>query len=108
MADLNFYNVGNLNSYLSTLQSHPGSLAGAGSSLMTSFGLYGFSIGILYQNENYAGYNDDDTVYYKSFSQFIPAVGTGFRFFDGMIRVGYSLQWVNQRMAVRLWRLPLH
>ena len=43
--------------------------------------------------------NVDTTLSYRSLYQFIPALGYGYRFLGGALRVGYSLQWVNEALG---------
>lgn len=92
--DSNFYNVWNLNSYSSTVQKNSGKMLGAGASLLPNIGFKGFSFGILGQSQ-LAAKASGSSVTYQSLYQIIPAIGTGFRLANGIIRIGYSLQWVN-------------
>lgn len=96
-SNLNFYNFSNLNSYLPNLQSIPSSFQGMGGALLPTFGVPGFSFGVLVQAEVGAMVSaDGSSLTYRSQYQLIPAIGTGFRLLNGVLRVGYSLQWVNQ------------
>jgi len=97
-----FYNAVNLASYLPELQRVPGQWVGTGESFLTGFGFPGFSIGILAQTQLAGQYDSTSgAVSYRSKFQLIPAVGSGFRLFDGILRFGYSLQWVNQAVGVQ-------
>jgi hypothetical protein len=100
-AGSNFYQVTSLSSYLSSLQSQSGEMAGVGGAVLPNFGFPGFGIGLLAQSELAAKANADGTVSYRSLYQLIPAVGFGFRLLSGGIRFGYSLQWVNQALGSR-------
>lgn len=86
----------NLGSYASTLKQSPGTWMGAGGSLVSTYGFAGFSFGFLLQSEYGGQANVDGTFNSKSTTQFIPAVGKAVQFFDGVLRIGYSLQWVNE------------
>lgn len=88
--------VTSLSDYSSSLQSHSGSLIGVGAALLPNIGSSFVSFGILLQSELAGRANDDGTITYQSLYQIIPAIGKGFQFFKGVLRVGYSLQWVNQ------------
>jgi hypothetical protein len=59
----------------------------------------GFACGVLLQTQLAAQYNSTGTVTYRSLYQLIPAIGTGIRLLRGMIRFGYSLQWVNEAIG---------
>jgi hypothetical protein len=54
-----------------------------------------FAFGILF-NGQLAGEAVGSNIRYKSLYQFVPAVGTGIRLAGGIVRFGYSLQYVNQ------------
>lgn len=89
--------ITSLPGYLPSLQRAPGQLQGAGYNLFSGFALPGFAFGLLWSNQFGATYNSaGDTVTNRSFYQLIPTFGTGFRLFKGILRGGYSMQWVNQ------------
>ncbi len=96
MLDLNFYNLPNLAGYQPTLASNVGKYASGGFQLAPSFITRFFAAAILVQSEIGAIRNSAGTLRYRSNYQLIPAVGTGFRLADGIIRMGYSLQYVSQ------------
>lgn len=91
-----FYKVTSLSSYLPDLKRNPGSSQGVGMSFLPSFYWKGFAFGMLAQSQIAGRYNTDGTVSYRSVYQLIPAAGTGIRLADGIVRLGYSVQWVNQ------------
>lgn len=95
-SNLGFYKVTSLSSYLSTLQSSPGTFAGVGASLLPNFSMRGFAAGMLIDSRLSAKVNADGTVTYRSRYQLIPAVSLGARLAGGIVRIGYTLQWVNQ------------
>jgi hypothetical protein len=88
-----------LGSFLPTLTTVSPKFLGGGGSFFMDFGMPGFSVGVLLQSQIGAQLNADSTVTYRSLYQLIPAVGTGFKLFRGLIRFGYSLQWVNQAVG---------
>jgi hypothetical protein len=91
-----FYNVSNLSSFQSALQRSPGAWQGAGYTLVPAFYFGGFAFGVLVQEQVRAKYNSNGTYDYQSNYQLIPAAGGALRLAEGIVRVGYSLQWVNQ------------
>ncbi len=98
-ASLDFYKVSDLGAYQSVLEQNVGKMPGAGMALLPSITFPGFAFGILLQGDVAAQMNSDRSVTYRSLYQVIPALGWGHRFFDGVIRVGYSVQWVNQAIG---------
>jgi hypothetical protein len=96
MLNSDIYRVTSLSGYSNTLQNHPGRVAGAHGAFVPTFGLPGFAIGLLMDSQTSAQYSTDGSIQYRSRYQFIPTIGTGFKLFSGLVRVGYSLQWVNQ------------
>lgn len=96
LANPTFYKVTSLSAYLPTLQANPGSPIGIGASLVPNVAVRGFAFGVLAQSQVYAQVNPDGTVRYRSLYQLVPGVATGVRLAGGIVRLGYSLQWVNQ------------
>ncbi len=99
MMGLNFFQVTSLSSYQATLDSNKRQLAGVGGAILPNFGFPGLAFGILMQSQLAAQANSQGSITYKSLYQFIPTLGTGFRLFDGVVRLGYSLQWVNEAIG---------
>ena len=96
MGGLDFYKFPSLSQYASTLQKHPGDYAGAGFGLFSGGYMRGFAVGALLQSHLAARANADGSISYRSLYQFVPTIGTGWRLGGGVVRIGYSLQWVNQ------------
>lgn len=92
----NIYKVTSLSSFLPTLQQNPGKFASIGASVAPMFYMRQIAFGVLMQNQMGAQVNQDGTVHYKSLYQAIPTFGTALRLASGIVRLGYSLQWVNQ------------
>jgi hypothetical protein len=101
------FQVGNLSSYAPVLDQNPGAYTSFGGALLPNISFAGegslpsVSMGLLYQFQNAARSNGDGTYTYRSLSQLIPTLGTGFRWFNGLVRFGYSLQWVNQTSGTK-------
>ena len=93
---LNIYKITSLSGYSSQLLTNPGSFQGVGNQLIPSFSSRYFGIGVLANNQIAAQESASGTIQYRSLYQLIPAIGGGFRLADGIIRLGYSVQWVNE------------
>lgn len=86
-----------LPSYKDTLLQNPKSFPGVGAQYVFAFGTRGLGFGVMARTDTAASYDDDaGTIRYRSNYQLIPAVGGGLRLASGVLRLGYSLQWVNQ------------
>ena len=90
-----FYKFQSLDSYKSNLAKHPNSNPGGGFSVLPAFGFRGFGVGALYQSRLMAETNGT-TIRYRTVYQFIPSAGFGLRLASGVLRIGYSIQYVNQ------------
>lgn len=91
--------MGSLSGYKNTLTQSPGSVPGRSYAVMPAFGIGGFGgfgFGLLYQARNSATSPDGVNIRYKSTYQLIPTAGYGIRLASGVLRIGYTLQWVNQ------------
>lgn len=93
---LSSLNAASLSSIASTLAANPGKYASMGYSILPSVQYKGFAAGILYQTQLGAVANGDGTISYRSTYQLIPTAGYGFSLARGLIRVGYSAQWIQQ------------
>jgi hypothetical protein len=91
-----FYKMPSLTGYLPVLQKNTGQLIGTGASVFPNFGVRGFAFGVLGNAQLLGQANSDGTVYHRSLYQLVPAIGAGVRLASGIVRLGYSLQWVNQ------------
>lgn len=89
------YKIVSLSSYASELQSNPNSAPMVHGGFMTAFGYGGFGFGLLSQAKLIPSYNGADYRYRNKY-QLIPAFGIGWRLASGVLRMGYSLQYVNQ------------
>ncbi|MBN22179.1 MAG: hypothetical protein CL678_12940 [Bdellovibrionaceae bacterium] len=70
----------------------------AGVQLMTGLAVQGFSFGLLYRTE-LGAQKVDGVLTYRSEYQLIPAVGFSVRLAKGIVRLGYSLQLVNESIG---------
>lgn len=71
---------------------------GWGGAVAPSFGFKYFFFGVLFQNQ-FGSRNTGGGIAYRSLYQLIPTVGTAFSIADGVLRLGYSLQWVNSAVG---------
>ncbi|MBC7386489.1 MAG: hypothetical protein H7301_10070 [Cryobacterium sp.] len=94
------YKIQTLDGYESTLLKHPNMNPGGGVSLLPAIGFRGFGIGLLYQNR-LMGETNGTNIRYRATYQLIPTVGYGLNLASGVLRIGYSLQWVNQASGDR-------
>lgn len=90
-----FYNFPRLGTYGKTLVRKKGMEPAGGYSLFPNFSMRGFAIGVLAQADLRAT-SDGSGISYRSKYEFIPAVGFSRRFASGVVKLGYSLLWVNQ------------
>ncbi len=90
------YKSTDLSEYKETLLKS-NSYNGLGAQILPSFSTRGFAFGLLMSSQVGAQHDPTaDTIRYKSTYQFIPAIGTGVSLARGIVRLGYSLQWVNK------------
>lgn len=90
-----FYKFQSLSSYEDHLRLNPGTNPAAAYSVLPSFGFRGFGVGLLYQSRM-MGESDGANIRYRTKNQLIPAAGFGLRLASGVLRIGYSIQYVNQ------------
>jgi hypothetical protein len=62
---------------------------------LTALSWGGFAVGVLYQ-ERVRAYSDGTNAHYQTLSELVPAVGYGLSLARGVVRVGYSMQYVNE------------
>lgn len=89
---LKSYKVTGLESYASELTD---AFQGGSFALMPSFQIRGLAFGALIENRVAAKKVGSD-ITYRSLYQVIPALGGGVRLFSGILRLGYSLQYVSK------------
>ena len=93
--DMDFYKVTSLSAYKSSLVNHPNSMPGVGAAFAPTFSFRGFSVGLLAESR-FAGKTDTAEIRYRSRYLLVPAAGYALRLASGVVRIGYSVQWVNK------------
>lgn len=84
-----------LSQYASTLEGNPRAFPEGSVSLFPNIQWDSFAIGMLYQTRIASQYSGGN-IRYKSLYQFIPTAGFGVRLASGVLKLGYSIQYVNQ------------
>ncbi len=92
-------NLPSLGSFSSTLNSNINKLYSGGLGNLTAAAWGGLGVGLLIQ-ERVRAYSDGTNVHYETMSQVIPAVGYGLALARGVIRLGYSVQLVNEASGI--------
>ena len=78
-----------------TLNSNINKLYSAGFGNLTAVSWGGFAAGILFQ-QRVRAYSDGTIAHYETTQDFVPTVGYGLSLARGVMRLGYSLQYVNK------------
>jgi hypothetical protein len=94
-----YLGVAGLSGIASTLQENPTKMTSIGGALLPAFGMENWAMGVLVQTQLRAQVKEDGTLSYSSRYQLIPALATGIRLAGGIVRLGYSLHWVNQAVG---------
>lgn len=97
---LSFFKFTSLSSYAPTLQKNPGAFPGVSAAFLPNISFRGFGFGLLAESR-VAAVSDGTNVRYRSKYQLTPAAGGALRLASGVLRIGYSLQWVNQASGDR-------
>jgi hypothetical protein len=84
-----------LGQFTTTLNTDPNQVYSGGFGNLTALSWGGLGVGVLIQ-DRVRSYSDGSTVSYESLSQVIPVVGYGLSLARGLMRVGYSIQYVNE------------
>ena len=79
----------------STLNSNPNQLYSAGFGNLTALSWGGFAVGLLFQ-QRVRAYSDGTTANYETTQDFVPTLGYGLALARGVVRLGYSFQYVNK------------
>ena len=93
--DTNFYKITSLSSYAPVLAKSPGAFPGVSAAYVPTFAFRDFGFGMLLENR-LAATASNGLVHYRSRYSLIPTAGGALRLASGILRIGYSLQWVNQ------------
>lgn len=89
-----------LSEYQHELGAHSPAFPGVGFSLFPNFSFKGLGFGVMYRT-NLSAQQRDGHIFYESLYQLIPTAGIGVRLASGIIRLGYSVQWIHQVSANR-------
>ena len=92
----NFLKVPSLSAYQPTLIANQGDFIGAGGEYFPSYAMRGFAFGVLLNTQVGAIADSNGSLTYRSLYQLIPTAGYAIRLADGIVRIGYSIQWINQ------------
>ena len=79
----------------STLNSNQNKTYASGFGNLTALSWGGLGVGLLYQDRTRA-YSDGTHIHYQTNDQLIPAVGYGLALARGVVRLGASLQYINE------------
>jgi hypothetical protein len=93
--DMDFYKVTGLSGYSSSVASHPNTLPGVGMTFAPTVSMRGASFGLLASTRLQAT-SDGTNITHRSYYQLVPTFGTALPLASGVVRLGYSLQWVNR------------
>ncbi len=88
-----------MKSYLTQLNADANSLYGMGGSLSSAISWKGFAFGVVTQ-QSFSAVSSNGTISYTSTAQTIPAIAFGIPLARGVVRLGYSLQYVNQTSGI--------
>lgn len=91
--------VFNLNKLSITLHDNPAMRPGAGVSYFPNFVFRGLAFGMLFQSRNAAQYTEEGKIHYRTRWELIPTAGIGLRLAGGIIKLGYSIQYVNSAVG---------
>ncbi len=88
----------NLNGLATDLNQNTGKIYGSGGGNLTALSFGGLGVGVLYQDRTRA-ISDGTTISYETNQQFVPAVGYGLSLARGLLKLGYSAQWVSESVG---------
>lgn len=95
------YKVTSLSGMQPTLSENPRAFPGVGFGFLPTLAAPGLAFGVLAQS-SVAGQNDGNgNIRYRGLYQIIPTAGGALSLARGIIRIGYSLQWVHQSKGDR-------
>jgi hypothetical protein len=94
------YKLYNLDAYQETLTLLSPQIHGFGGGMVPSAAIFGFGAGILIQDDIEASVEDGELTTRAS-REMIPSLGYGVRLAKGIVRIGYSVQWVNRAAGER-------
>jgi hypothetical protein len=92
----NALSIWQLQTFKGVLDTKPNVWSDVGFFASPAFVLGNIGVGLLYEQRMAAKSNGNGTYRIRSLYQLVPAIGTGFRLFRGIVKVGYALQWVQK------------
>lgn len=84
-----------LPAHRTTLASYPSLYTAAGGGMLPNLHWGPIALGVLYQSE-FGSQISGGGVAYRAKYEFVPTLGFGLKLARGIVRLGYSLQWVHQ------------
>lgn len=93
---LNSYKVYSLGSYQPELTASPDTYQGLAGQFTPTFYGKNFALGMLLSDDFGAMSDVDGNIHYRTRFQFIPAAAVGVRLAGGIVRLGYSFQYVSK------------
>lgn len=96
---LSSYQTYSLSANQPQLQAAPNSFQGMAGQMVPTFYGKGFALGILVSDDFGATSDALGNIRYRTLYQFIPAAAFGVRLAGGVVRLGYSIQWVNEAVG---------
>jgi len=90
--------------FKSDIAAQPGNMLGYGGNILPAIAWKGFSFGVM-ASERFKAVTDGTTVDTQYVSQTIPTLGFGIPLARGIIRLGYSIQYVNTTVATNSFAL---
>ncbi len=91
-----FYKAASLNSFRPRLREIPDRFPGFSTAFLPNIYRKNFAVGLLANASFMSRYTPDGQIRYRSLYQLIPAAGVGLSLAEGIVRLGYSVQWVHQ------------
>lgn len=98
---LDSINAFSLSAYAPTLARNANTYFSSGFQLSSAFATRGFAFGILARSEVDGQSFSNGNLLYRSNYLLVPTAGYGLSLGEGVLRLGYVLQWVNQAMGER-------
>lgn len=98
MLNRNSVKATSLSSYAPTVEGHEPKAPELGATLFPNASFRGFAIGLLMQSD-LKSQAQGQTIINQSRYQLIPAAGGAVRLFSGIVRLGYSIQYVNEAIG---------
>jgi hypothetical protein len=82
--------------YKASISANPGAYQGASLGVIPTIAFRGFALGVLYHQSAAGILEDDGTFTVRGHRELVPAAGFAFRLASGIVRVGYSVQYISK------------